>query len=132
LSKLAADFLTFCRHWAPTLGKGVWEAWLEKQAWEGGPTHHVMPDIQPFVANTGARIESRAQWNEHLKRTGCVEMSAKDLPKPSEYLNPVTRKIDAAGRKEGLKLALDKIAHYKRPKSEVRALLENVVKANRK
>lgn len=131
MNPLNDPFLVFLRQWAPTLGKGVWEAWLAKQQGEQ-QAHHVMPDIQPFMANTGVYIESRAQWNEHLKRTGTVEVSARDLPAPSEYRNPVTRKIDSAGRKEGLKLALDKIAHYKRPKSEVRALLENVVKANRK
>lgn len=124
-------FLTFCRHWAPTIGKGVWEAWLAKQE-EQGSAHYVMPDLQPFMSNTGQFIESRAQWNEHLKRTGTVEMSARDFGRPTEYRNPVARKIEAAGRKEGLKIALDKITRYGRPKSEVRAILENVVRANRR
>ena len=123
-------FLDFCRFWAPTLGKGVWEAWQAKN--EHVQAHHVMPDLQPFVANTGVLIESRSQWNEHLKRTGCVELTQADLKRPHEYVNPVTRKIEEAGRKEALKLALDKITKYRRPKSEVRAILENVANANRR
>jgi len=123
--------LAFAAHWGPTLGKGVWEAWLEKQE---GPreAHHVMPDIQPFVANTGVRIESRAQWNEHLKRTNSVELSRADLKHPSEVRMPHTKGVEAAGRKEAVKLALDKITKYGRPRSEVRALLDNVVRANRR
>jgi hypothetical protein len=130
MDKEARDFLDFCRFWAPTLGKGVWGAWLEKK--EQREAHMVMPDLQPFMSNTGVMIESRSQWKEHLKRTGSVELSKGDLKQAHEYVNPVTRKIEQAGRKEALKLALDKITHYKRPKSEVRVLLENVANANRK
>lgn len=124
------EALRFAEFWGPTLGKGVWEAWLEKQQGPG-QAHQVMPDLQPFVANTGAQIHSRRQWREHLARTGTVEVTARDFSKPSEYRNPVSRKIEAAGRKEGLKLALDKITKFNRPKSEVRALLENVARMNK-
>jgi hypothetical protein len=128
---MSDPFLDFCRFWSPSLGKGVWEAWLAKQKMESH-THLVMTDIQPFMANTGEYIESRSQWKEHLKRTGCVELTKADLKQAHEYVNPVTRKIEKAGRTEALKLALDKITKYKRPKSEVRALLENVANANRR
>lgn len=129
--ELHKDALRFAEFWAPTLGKGVWEAWIEKQE---GPrqAHHVMADIQPFVSNTGAQINSRTGWRDHLARTGCVEVTARDFPKASEYRNPCARPIETAGRKEGIKLALDKLSVYKRPKAEVRAILENVANANRR
>lgn len=130
MSEIAKDFLAFSRFWAPTLGKGVWEAWLAKH--EQRQAHMVMPDFEPFVDNTGTYIKGREHWREHLKRNNLVELTHRDMPKPEEYRNPVTRKIDSAGRKEGIKLALDKIAKYKRPTSEVRALLDNVVRANRR
>lgn len=130
MEQAAADFLAFSRFWAPTLGKGVWEAWLAKQ--ERRQSSLVMPDFEPFVDNTGTLIKGRQHWREHLKKNNLVELSHSDLPDPRNYRNPVTRKIDPAGRKEGIKLALDKIVKYKRPTHEVRAILENVVKANRR
>lgn len=42
-------------------------------------THGVIPDIQPFVANTGEFITGRRAWREHLKRTDGIEMGASDL-----------------------------------------------------
>ncbi len=43
------------------------------------PPIHVIPDIQPFVANDGAQIRGRAQWREHLKATNGVEMGHSDI-----------------------------------------------------
>jgi hypothetical protein len=41
--------------------------------------HHVMPDLEPFTANTGAHIEGRRQWREHLKASGCHELGHADI-----------------------------------------------------
>lgn len=41
--------------------------------------HHVMPDIEPFKANTGAFIEGRRQWREHLKERNCDELGHSDI-----------------------------------------------------
>jgi hypothetical protein len=40
---------------------------------------YVIPDIQPFKANTGKVIEGRRQWRDHLKETDSVEMGHSDL-----------------------------------------------------
>src|SRR5439155_6014806 len=39
----------------------------------------VMDDVPDFRSPDGARIRGRAQWREHLKRTGSVEMGHSDL-----------------------------------------------------
>ena len=39
----------------------------------------VMDDVPDFRSPDGARIRGRAQWREHLKRTGTVEMGHSDL-----------------------------------------------------
>ncbi len=41
--------------------------------------HHVMPDLDPFRANTGAFIEGRRQWREHLKEKNCDELGHADV-----------------------------------------------------
>lgn len=127
----AQDFMTFALHWLPTEGKNIWPLWLAKHGAES-QVHHVMPDFEPFMDTTGTHIKGRAHWRDHLKRTNGVELSHSDIPKAHEYKNPSARPIEQAGRKEALKLAMDKITKYKRPASEVRALMDNVVKANRR
>lgn len=39
----------------------------------------VIPDLQPFVANTGEYIGSRRAWRQHLQQVGGIEMGASDL-----------------------------------------------------
>ena len=39
----------------------------------------IMPDIEPFKANTGAFIEGRRQWREHLKERNCDELGHSDI-----------------------------------------------------
>lgn len=92
--------------------------------------YYVMPDFQPFVDNTGTHITGRAHYREHLASRGAVEMGHSDFPKdPSKWVNPSARNnVPSAGRKEALKLAYDKMVKFKRPKSEVRALLDNVIR----
>lgn len=53
-------------HWIP----------LEREV---SSTHYVQPDIAEFRSPDGAHITGRAQWREHLKRTGTVEMGHADL-----------------------------------------------------
>ena len=40
---------------------------------------YVIPDIQPFTANDGARIEGRRQWREHLKANDLLELGPSDI-----------------------------------------------------
>lgn len=40
---------------------------------------HVIPDIAPFVDNTGTVIEGRRQWREHLKKNDLVEYGHSDI-----------------------------------------------------
>ncbi len=46
--------------------------------------HHIMPDIEPFTANTGAYIEGRRQWREHLKEKNCEELGHADVKERGE------------------------------------------------
>ncbi len=39
----------------------------------------VIPDIEPFKANTGVFIEGRRQWREHLKERNCEELGHSDI-----------------------------------------------------
>lgn len=41
--------------------------------------HFVMGDIAPFRDTTGKVIEGRAQWREHLRAMGGVEMGHSDI-----------------------------------------------------
>ena len=41
--------------------------------------HYVIDDIPAFVANTGAHIEGKRQWREHLKERGCEELGHADV-----------------------------------------------------
>jgi len=41
--------------------------------------HYVQPDLVEFRSTDGAIISGRAQWREHLARTGQVEMGHSDI-----------------------------------------------------
>lgn len=95
---------------------------------------HVMPDLEPWRDTSGTYITGRAHWREHLKRTNTTEYGVEELRKidPASYRHPHSRPVEELGRKEALKLAYDKIRKYRRPKGEVRALLDNVMAAHKR
>lgn len=42
-------------------------------------SHHVMPDIEPFMSPDGKYITGRSAWREHLKATDSIEMGHADM-----------------------------------------------------
>lgn len=46
--------------------------------------YYVMPDYEPWKDPSGVVIHSRAQWKEHLKKTGTVEMGHSDIKTTQE------------------------------------------------
>ncbi len=46
--------------------------------------HYIQPDLAEFQSPDGARIGGRAQWKEHLKVTGSIEMGHADIQAQSE------------------------------------------------
>lgn len=53
--------------------------WAGEQEAEKGESSMVIPDIAPFVANTGEYIAGRNAWRKHLKKVDGIEMGASDL-----------------------------------------------------
>lgn len=57
---------------------------VELTAPEVAAIPNVQPDLREFQSPDGARIGSRSEWREHLKRTGTIEMSHSDLAQQQE------------------------------------------------
>lgn len=62
---------------------------------------YVIPDIQPFTSNDGARIEGRRQWREHLKAKGLEEFGLSDLSAAQQAAEK--RKREAIAKVEKLR-----------------------------
>lgn len=97
------------------------EVWNSRDGWvdAGGPSGvMVMPDIEPFVDNTGTYIGGRRQWKEHLQANNLNELSREDVMN----LRHAPPKVDAQARKEGIIAAVREIKSGRNP-NEVAAVL---------
>ncbi len=84
--------------------------------------HYVIDDIPAFKANTGARIEGRRQWREHLKERNCEELGHADVKARGEAWQK--RKAAAEAKKAA-------IAKYAPPVEVTEAQFEQPMQRSR-
>lgn len=84
--------------------------------------HYVQPDIAEFRSTDGKIISGRADWREHLKQTGAIEMGHSDIRESQERWRrrQAAAAEKASRRTEGVRPAPDpppidnERAHYER------------------